>query len=63
MERYRGRISGSLLDRIDLYVEVPALSLDDLRKQPSETNQQVARRVLAARKRQSSRFPAFFDDR
>ena len=31
IQRYRSRISGPLLDRIDLHIEVPALSIDELR--------------------------------
>lgn len=56
VERYRSRISGPLLDRIDLHVEVPALRISELRARPSETSEVVAARVAAARARQSSRF-------
>ncbi|MEM7517728.1 MAG: ATP-binding protein, partial [Planctomycetota bacterium] len=56
IERYRSRISGPLLDRIDLHVEVPALSLHELKGPPSEPTVEVAHRVTAARTLQSERF-------
>jgi magnesium chelatase family protein len=56
VERYRNRISGPLLDRIDLHVEVPAVSLEELRGQPGEKTAVVAQRVLEARRRQVERF-------
>ena len=49
IERYRGRVSGPLLDRIDLHVEVPAVSLAELRSSAGESTETVARRVAAAR--------------
>ncbi|MEM1182541.1 MAG: YifB family Mg chelatase-like AAA ATPase [Acidobacteriota bacterium] len=58
IERYRSRISGPLLDRIDLHVEVPALSLQELKGPPSESTDEVAARVLAARTIQGRRFGA-----
>ena len=58
VERYRARISGPLLDRIDLHIEVPALRLAELRAQAGETSEEVAERVAAARERQRRRFPA-----
>ena len=56
VERYRGRISGPLLDRIDLHVEVPAVSLTQLRSGPGEPSSAVAERVAAARRVQAARF-------
>ncbi|HVR95626.1 MAG TPA: YifB family Mg chelatase-like AAA ATPase [Thermoanaerobaculia bacterium] len=56
VERYRGRVSGPLLDRIDLHVEVPAVSLKELRSSPGETTAGVAGRVAAARAIQLERF-------
>lgn len=53
---YQARISGPLLDRIDLHVEVAAVSAMDLSlPQPSEGSAQVARRVAAAREMQAGR--------
>jgi magnesium chelatase family protein len=55
--RYRGRISGPLLDRLDLIVEVPRLSAAELRPGPSppEDSATVAARVAAARAIQQAR--------
>jgi magnesium chelatase family protein len=56
---YQARISGPLLDRIDLQIEVPAVSAADLvLPAPSEGSAQVRERVIAARERQRSRFAA-----
>lgn len=56
VERYRSRISGPLLDRIDLHVEVPAVSLRELKAEPGEPSADVASRVLRAREIQRRRF-------
>ena len=49
--RYQGKLSGPLLDRIDLHVEVPALPPDDLlQSKPGESSATVRQRVEAARK-------------
>lgn len=54
--RYRGRLSGPLLDRIDLTVEVPALSHDELvDAMPGEASGVVRLRVEQARARQQLR--------
>ena len=54
---YQARISGPLLDRIDIRIEVPALAAADLiRPGPSETSAEVAERVAAARALQSERY-------
>jgi magnesium chelatase family protein len=54
--RYRGRISGPLLDRIDIRVEVPALGEHDLLKAPpGEPSAAIKERVGAARDDQSRR--------
>jgi len=58
IERYRGRISGPLLDRIDLHVEMPAISLLELRSPPGEPSATVAGRIAAARAHQLARFGA-----
>lgn len=55
VERYRSRVSGPLLDRIDLHVEVPAVTLGELRGGRGETTEMVAARVQAARDRQLRR--------
>jgi magnesium chelatase family protein len=56
IERYRSRISGPLLDRIDLHVEVPAVTLKELRGDAGETTASVAARVATARAIQLERF-------
>jgi magnesium chelatase family protein len=57
VHRYRRRISGPLLDRIDLQVEAPALDPTELRGARSgESSTAVRRRVTAARARQLERF-------
>ncbi|MEM7687882.1 MAG: YifB family Mg chelatase-like AAA ATPase [Pseudomonadota bacterium] len=49
---YQGRLSGPLLDRIDLHVEVPAVSAMDLAlPPPTEGSAAVAERVATARRR------------
>ena len=58
IERYRARVSGPLLDRIDLHVEVPAIRLQDLKERPTQGSVELAARVLAARERQRGRFDA-----
>jgi magnesium chelatase family protein len=54
---YQRRISGPLLDRIDLHVEVPALPAYDLERPPGEPSAPVAARVARARVRQAERGP------
>jgi len=54
--RYRGKISGPLLDRIDIQIEVPAVAQQDLLKKfASEQSAQIQLRVEAARLRQQAR--------
>ncbi|MFN7961173.1 MAG: YifB family Mg chelatase-like AAA ATPase [Thermoanaerobaculia bacterium] len=55
IERYRSRVSGPLLDRIDLHVEVPRLPLPELQGPPGESSAAVRERVALARRRQSER--------
>ena len=57
IRRYRARVSGPLLDRIDIHIEVPALAYNDLaNKQNGENSAQILQRVNAARQRQLDRF-------
>ncbi len=54
---YQSRISGPLYDRIDLHVDVPAVSAADLTlPAPREGSAEVAARVAAARARQAARY-------
>ena len=58
VQRYRARLSGPLLDRLDMHVEVPRISADVLQAQnltASEPSSVVAQRVFAARERQWQR--------
>jgi magnesium chelatase family protein len=56
---YQARISGPLLDRIDLQIEVPQVSAADLvLPAPTEGSAEVRARVIAARERQRARFKA-----
>jgi magnesium chelatase family protein len=57
IERYRSRLSGPLLDRIDLHVEVPAVPWEDLSAPASRvTSASLRRNVLAARAVQEKRY-------
>ena len=57
VRRYHSRISGPLLDRIDIIVEVPALEFEELRrKAPAESSAEIKKRVNAARDVQRRRF-------
>src|SRR5690606_2851792 len=54
---YQRRISGPLLDRVDLFVDVPRVDFDKLAAgRQSEPSEAVAARVLEARERQAARF-------
>lgn len=56
IERYQGRISGPLLDRIDLFVDVPRLTRDELRGEaPAEPSEIIRERVTRAREVQIER--------
>ena len=55
--QYRSRISGPMLDRIDIVVEVPAVHFDELRtRAEAEPSKAIKERVDAARNRQNERF-------
>ncbi len=57
---YQGRLSGPLLDRIDLNIEVPAVTAADLiLPPPAEGSKEVAARVARARAIQGARYAAF----
>ncbi len=54
---YHSRISGPLLDRIDIIVEAPALEYEELKNRaPSESSAEIKKRVNKARARQQERF-------
>ncbi len=57
IQNYLGRISGPLLDRIDLHVEVPSVPFRELASQrPGESSADIRARVIAARQIQQRRF-------
>ncbi|MGH7996065.1 MAG: YifB family Mg chelatase-like AAA ATPase, partial [Opitutaceae bacterium] len=57
IEGYRSRISGPLLDRIDIHIEAPAISFADLRSvELGEPSAQIRQRVTQARAVQSARY-------
>ncbi len=57
IQRYRSRISGPLLDRIDIHLEVPKLRFDEIRRRESgERSEDIRKRVVKAREIQLTRF-------
>jgi magnesium chelatase family protein len=57
VQRYRQRISGPLLDRIDLHIEVPAVEYRDVASERvEESSTEIRQRIDAARQRQHARF-------
>lgn len=58
VQRYRARLSGPLLDRIDLIIEVPRLTTEELvnTKSDSESSAKIRERVIKARKLQAKRY-------
>jgi magnesium chelatase family protein len=57
VQRYRQRISGPLLDRIDLHIEVPAVEYRDVASERAEEGSTAIRdQVMRARERQQERF-------
>ncbi len=57
IHRYFVKISGPLLDRVDIHLEVPALPVEELRqRQPGEPSEHIRARVEEARERQRRRF-------
>jgi magnesium chelatase family protein len=58
VHKYRAKLSGPLLDRIDIHIEVPALKFDEIVNDPDQTDTSaiIRGRVAAARSRQRARF-------
>ena len=57
VQRYRARISGPLMDRIDLHIEVPAVKFTELSSdEASESSADIRKRISDARKQQLVRF-------
>jgi magnesium chelatase family protein len=60
IQRYISKVSGPLLDRIDIHIEVPAVQYKELRGgAAAEGSAEIRDRVLAARERQQQRFKKF----
>ena len=60
ISRYLSKISGPLLDRIDIHCEIQAVPFSELSQmQPGEPSEQIRERVIAARKRQEERFKPY----
>jgi len=60
VKRYLNKISGPLMDRIDLHIEVPAVKFDELAsKEKGETSEIIRGRVLKAREFQEKRFAEY----
>src|SRR5690348_10867422 len=57
IQRYVSKISGPLLDRIDIHIDMPAVKYRELRDNAGgETSEQIRQRVVAARARQLERY-------
>src|ERR1043166_7248363 len=57
IQTYLNRVSGPLLDRIDIHVEVPAVRFQEITaERTGEASAQIRGRVVAARRRQQERF-------
>lgn len=60
MQRYMGKISGPLLDRIDIHIEVTPVPFEKLSEErKGESSVDIRKRVMAARELQSNRFADF----
>ena len=61
VQRYRSRLSGPMLDRIDIQIEVPRLSEAELLNKDfkSESSEQIRSRVVKARKLQTARYKGY----
>ncbi len=66
IQHYMSKISGPLMDRIDIHLEVPAVKVAELsQKRPGERSSDIRARVVAARKIQTERFknrPSIFSN-
>lgn len=57
IERYLGKLSGPLLDRIDIFTEVKSVSFEEINSNvKNETSKEIRKRVIEARKIQKNRF-------
>ncbi|WP_446009756.1 YifB family Mg chelatase-like AAA ATPase [Candidatus Electrothrix sp.] len=59
VQRYRNQLSGPLLDRIDMHIEVPPVQVEEISTQkPGESSEKIRERVNTARRLQQQRFAA-----
>src|SRR3989338_4363802 len=56
IQKYMAKISGPLLDRIDLFLEVPCLKIEEYEEENTEPSQTICKRVMAAKEQQKKRF-------
>lgn len=64
IQRYMSKVSGPLLDRIDIHIEVPSVKIEDLaRKTSGERSETIRQRVLAARELQQERYKVLNEQR
>ena len=57
IQKYRSKISGPLLDRIDIHIDVPSLTIKELQHaRPGESSASIQERIIRTRKTQSERF-------
>ena len=56
VKNYIGRISGPILDRVDICINTPAVGVEELGKRHGESSEVIRKRVEAARKRQLERY-------
>lgn len=57
IQRYMSKVSGPLLDRIDIHIEVPSVKVEELsKKSTGEPSKKIRERVIAARERQTRRY-------
>lgn len=54
-QNYQSKLSGPLMERIDIHVDVPMTTVSDLNKEAAETSKSVVKRVIEARARQQNR--------
>ena len=59
IQNYRNKISGPLLDRIDIHIDVPNIRLEDFSYSKEETSKQIKKRINKARIIQKERYHSY----